>query len=62
LMLCAIGVALGSALTFGTSHLLSVVLYGVSPRDPVTVRYGYSADEWHRFACLLAACGSRHSH
>jgi ABC-type antimicrobial peptide transport system permease subunit len=36
LMLCAIGVALGSALTFGTSHLLSVVLYGVSPRDPVT--------------------------
>ena len=36
LTLCAIGVALGSALTFAAGHLLSAVLYGVSPRDPVT--------------------------
>ena len=36
LLLCAVGVATGSALTFGAGHLLSAVLYGVSPRDPVT--------------------------
>jgi ABC-type antimicrobial peptide transport system permease subunit len=36
LMLCTIGVAPGSALTFGAGRLLSAVLYGVSPRDPAT--------------------------
>ncbi|MBV9227048.1 MAG: ABC transporter permease, partial [Acidobacteriaceae bacterium] len=36
ILLCVIGVALGSALTLGAGHLLSAVLYGVSPRDPVT--------------------------
>jgi len=36
LLLCVIGVALGSALTLAAGHLLSAVLYGVSPRDPIT--------------------------
>ncbi len=36
LVLCIIGVALGSALTFVAGHLLSAVLYSVSPHDPVT--------------------------
>lgn len=36
LLLCVIGVALGCALTLAAGHLLSAVLYGVSPRDPLT--------------------------
>jgi len=36
LVLCAIGVTLGGALTLAAGHLLSAVLYGVSPRDPIT--------------------------
>jgi predicted permease len=36
LVLCGIGVAVGSALTFAAGRLLSAVLYGVSPRDPAT--------------------------
>lgn len=36
LLLCIIGVALGSALTLAAGHLLSAVLYGMSPHDPIT--------------------------
>jgi putative ABC transport system permease protein len=35
-MLCVIGVIVGTAIAFGGGSVLSSVLYGVSPRDPVT--------------------------
>jgi predicted permease len=36
LTLCAIGISLGAFITMAAGRLLSAVLYGVSPRDPVT--------------------------
>jgi len=36
LVLCAVGVSLGALATLAAGRLLSAVLYGVSPRDPVT--------------------------
>jgi len=36
LVLCAVGLSVGTAITLAAARLLSVVLYGVSPRDPAT--------------------------
>ncbi|MGI9073308.1 MAG: ADOP family duplicated permease [Bryobacteraceae bacterium] len=36
LVLCAAGISIGTIITLAASRLLSAVLYGVSPRDPVT--------------------------
>lgn len=36
LVLCTIGVAIGAFVTLAAGRLLSAILYGVSPRDPVT--------------------------
>jgi len=36
LVLCAAGVAIGTVITLAAARLLSVILYGVSPRDPAT--------------------------
>jgi ABC-type antimicrobial peptide transport system permease subunit len=36
LALCAVGVSLGALVTLVAGRLLAAVLYGVSPRDPVT--------------------------
>jgi ABC-type antimicrobial peptide transport system permease subunit len=36
LILCAVGLAAGMLVTLAASKLLSNVLYGVSPRDPLT--------------------------
>jgi ABC-type antimicrobial peptide transport system permease subunit len=36
LVLCAVGVSLGALVTLAAGRLLAGVLYGVSPRDPVT--------------------------
>jgi ABC-type antimicrobial peptide transport system permease subunit len=35
-MLCVMGVIVGTGIAFGGGSVLSSVLYGVSPRDPVT--------------------------
>jgi predicted permease len=51
LALCIIGVAIGAFVTLGASRLLSAVLYGVSPRDPVA--YG-TAILLMTFVALLA--------
>jgi len=36
IVLCAVGVFIGTIITLGAGGLLSAVLYGVSPRDPAT--------------------------
>ncbi len=36
LVLCAVGILLGTLVTLAAGQLLSAVLYGVSPRDPAT--------------------------
>jgi macrolide transport system ATP-binding/permease protein len=36
LLLCAAGISIGTIITLAAGHLLSAVLYGVSPRDPAT--------------------------
>ena len=36
LVLCAVGIALGTLATLAAGRLLGAVLYGVSPRDPAT--------------------------
>lgn len=35
-ILCAIGISVGTLITLAAGKLLSAVLYGVSPRDPIT--------------------------
>jgi len=36
MVLCAVGISLGTVITLAASRLLSAVLYGISPRDPAT--------------------------
>jgi ABC-type antimicrobial peptide transport system permease subunit len=36
LVLCAVGILVGTVITLAAARLLSAVLYGVSPRDPAT--------------------------
>ncbi len=36
LIICAAGIAIGTLVAFAAARLLSVILYGVSPRDPAT--------------------------
>jgi predicted permease len=36
ILLCAVGILIGTAITLAAGGLLSAVLYGVSPRDPAT--------------------------
>lgn len=36
LVLCAVGISIGTAVTFAAARLLSAILYGISPRDPGT--------------------------
>jgi predicted permease len=36
LVLCAVGLSIGTIVTLAAGQLLSAVLYGVSPRDPIT--------------------------
>jgi putative ABC transport system permease protein len=36
LVLCAIGISVGTIITLAAGRLLSTILYGVSPRDPAT--------------------------
>jgi len=35
-VLCAIGLSIGITITLAVGRLLSAVLYGISPRDPLT--------------------------
>jgi predicted permease len=51
-MIVAVASAVGSALALGLGHLFTPVLYGVSPRDPVTFALALSL----MFAIGLAAC------
>ena len=48
LILCGAGIAVGAVITLAAGHLLSAVLYGVSPRDPIT--YGAAL-------CLMTIVG-----
>jgi predicted permease len=52
LVLCAAGTCVGTIVTLAAGRLLSAVLYGVSPRDPVT----YSAALLLMIAVALLAC------
>jgi predicted permease len=36
ILLCATGILIGAVITLAAGHLLSSVLYGISPRDPLT--------------------------
>jgi predicted permease len=36
LVLCAVGISIGTGVTFAAARLLSAILYGISPRDPGT--------------------------
>jgi putative ABC transport system permease protein len=40
LVLCAVGISVGTLITFAVGRLLSAILYGVSPRDPTTYATG----------------------
>ena len=52
LLLCAAGTCLGAITTLAAGRLLAAVLYGVSPRDPVT----YCAALFLMIAVALLAC------
>jgi predicted permease len=52
LLLCAAGTCLGAIATLAAGRLLSAVLYGVSPRDPVT----YCVALFLMIAVALVAC------
>jgi predicted permease len=36
LLLCAAGIVIGAVITLAAAHLLSAILYDISPRDPIT--------------------------
>lgn len=51
-VLCAAGILIGTTVTFAAGRLLSAILYGVSPRDPVT----YATALLIMTGVALAAC------
>jgi predicted permease len=51
-ILCGAGIVIGTAITLGAGRLLSAILYGVSPRDPIT----YATAVVVMAAVALAAC------
>ncbi len=52
LVLCAVGVSIGTLVTMAAGRLLSAVLYGISPRDPAT----YAAAVLLMAAVAILAC------
>lgn len=52
LILCAVGISIGTIITLAAGRLLSAILYGVSPRDPAT----YAAALLLMVAVALLAC------
>lgn len=52
LVLCAIGLCLGTAIALTAGRFLSSILYGISPRDPAT----YATASLLMFAVALLAC------
>jgi ABC-type antimicrobial peptide transport system permease subunit len=52
MVLCIAGISIGTVITLAAGRLLSAILYGVSPRDPLT----YAAALLLMIAVALVAC------